>query len=176
MGDWGYMSDESEKNGCKGKGGTPGVIVGALAAAGVTLATAWGEGFGLSEIGPWFWVAVVPGITGVVAAISGAGKSSKTTDGENMEAGVEEIDVVLERSITDLDKQIAEWNSGPLARRLRVVGSLMALVAATTGITVTLVTGEVLLDLPRSWWLIGLAVVVAASGTKLMLALRDGDE
>ena len=160
--------------GKKGHGSKKRQIFGALFSAFTALAIAagfvFGEDLAFGDFGPWLWMAVIPAITGVATAIFGVSQGEEAAmDGD----AADDVHASIEKKIAEIDQAVADWHVSPIGRRWRIAGPLMFLVAAVTGLSITLITGETLLDLPRSWWLIGMAGITAISAARLMIVLRD---
>lgn len=77
----------------------------------------------------------------------------------------------------DLTAWVDRWRSGHgLLPWQRITGALATIMTAVAGLVIAAVTGEIFLDMPYSWWAIGMfiLIVVGALGLSKDLPKRDG--
>lgn len=77
----------------------------------------------------------------------------------------------------DLTAWVDRWRSGyGLPPWQRVTGALATIMTAVAGLVIAAVTREIFLDMPYSWWVIGMIIliVVGALGLSKDLPKRDG--
>ncbi|PAP77254.1 hypothetical protein BSZ37_12830 [Rubrivirga marina] len=77
----------------------------------------------------------------------------------------------------DVTAWVDRWSSGyGLPPWQRVTGALATILTAVAGLIIAAATGEVFLEMPFSWWAIGMGIliVVGAVGLTKALPKRDG--
>ncbi len=77
----------------------------------------------------------------------------------------------------DATAWVDRWFSGyGLPPWQRITGALATILTAVAGLVIAAVTGEVFLEMPYSWWAVGMVILIVAGAVGLAKALpkRDG--
>ena len=125
-----------------------GVLAGAVLAVGAGLFAA---ASGRAAFDAWFWMPIVWGATllaGSLVGISRHGLFPSPAAGNGTEA-----------------RAVPDW--------LRTSRAIATIAAALAGGVIASLTDEVFLDMPLSWWIIGILILLGIGAWELWLVRRD---
>ncbi len=145
---------------------TFGMLASAVVALGGASLAAWS---GNASLDTWFWMPVVWGGVMLVGVLHGIARDGLPEDAPAPPASG---DVTR-----DLTAAMNRWQSGhDLPLRYHVTGGLATISAAIAGLTIAMVTGEVFLGMPFSWWAIGMVILASIGAFELLRVRRTQDD
>ena len=113
----------------------------------------------------WFWMPVVWGAVMLVGLLLGIARD-----------GLPDKDAPTPTAsgdpTRDLTAAVNRWRSGHgLPAWQRVTVALATISMAIAGLAIATVTGEIFLDMPFSWWTIGMAILASIGAFELLMVL-----
>ncbi len=145
---------------------TFGMLASAVFALGAAVLAAWS---GNALFDAWYWMPVVWGVVVLVGVLVGIRRKGLPDKGPP-------TPLASGATRSDLTAAVTRWSrEHGLPTWYRATGALATISTAIAGAAIAMLTGEVFLGMPFSWWAIGMAIVAGIGAFELLSVLRKRD-